>query len=145
MATCSAPPSIDEAGRHDSEAVPDQTSSFAPALPLEIILHVYQYMRASKIELQPLLRTLSLVCRTWYAAFIGQLFNTPHLRDRRFGSFARIVASNGHLSSRSIKPAQFVHSLDLGRLKVDNNSTTKLLGRIRYGLDTFVTPHNPLS
>ena len=120
---------------------------FAPVLPLEIILHIFEYLGPYGSDLQPALNKLSLVCRSWYAAFVCSLYNSPHVKGSRFHRFVDVLCAPVNAKSQRSGLAEHVHVLDLAALVDEGGGspTAKLFRTVRMSLERFVAPKAVLS
>lgn len=123
---------------------------FAPQLPLEIILHIFEYTRwrnGDRIttwddRMQPLLNTLSQVCRSWYAAFICYLYNSSHVKGSRYHRFVNVICAPVNAKSRRSGLAEHIKRLDLIAFLDEGGGspTAKLIRRVKSNLIEFMAP-----
>lgn len=115
---------------------------FAPTLPVELILLIFESVAPSLSRAQPTLSRMCLVCRSWYAALVCPLYNSGHICQSRFRRFVETICSPVHARAPRNGLADHIYILDLAfLLDMGGKALTKrLLGRLRFSLKTFVAP-----
>ena len=125
----------------------EKPEHYAPVLPVEIIHEIYDQAKVSTLFQRCILHTMCLVCRSWYAALVGFLYNSPHNHMSRFRRFVDVICSPTNAQTPNNGLADLIHSLDFGWFR---KSTLKipmkrLLNRVRHRLETFIAPKSLLS
>ena len=144
MVKCGPRPSLID--RHDLTDVvaadAEKPERYAPVLPVEIIHEIYDQAKISTRFQKCILPTMCLVCRSWYAALIGFLYNFPHMQMSRFRRFVDVICSPTNAKTPYNGLADLVHSLDLVRVRESAAKTLmkRLLNRVRHTLEFFVAP-----
>ena len=110
-------------------------------LPAEIIAQISSYV-AQFPSSQNSLCACSYVSRSWYAASVAFLYETPQISGKNFDQFVRTVCPSINAHVRVNGLAELVRRLDMSNL-VHNGSkslTARLLGRVKGNLVVFVAP-----
>lgn len=121
----------------------EQQESFAPILPVKIIHRIYHYVENdSSASEQRILNNLSLVCRSWYAAFVCLLYNSIHCDKSRFQRFVETICCRVNAKRPKNGLAGHIHTLNLEELyeNASKSLLAKLLGKTRHNLRVFCAP-----
>ena len=145
MVKCSPrqPPTHLDDPKGKDRASDEQQESFAPILPVEIIHRIYHYVEKDTLASQQrTLKDLSLVCRSWYAAFVCLLYNSLHYDKSRFQRFVRTICCPVDAKRPNNGLAGHIHTLNLENLYEDASRSlvAKLLSKTRHSLRVFCAP-----
>ncbi|KAL8766812.1 MAG: hypothetical protein Q9194_006161 [Teloschistes cf. exilis] len=125
-----------------------QSSSKKPALPLEILEQVATHVNdlesedGSWLVRQRGLWAMTLVSRTWYAAAITKLYHSPGIRGKNFQLFVRTLCPSINPHIRKTDLSTMIKVLNMSYLVHDGSKslTSRILGRVKDGLEVFVAP-----
>ncbi|KAF2741241.1 hypothetical protein EJ04DRAFT_423217 [Polyplosphaeria fusca] len=114
---------------------------FATYLPNELLLDILSYFPECRLS-QGTLANFVLVCRQWYDAGIGRLYQAPYLVGKKYDMFVRTVCPSVILHVRKSELAGLVKVLNLSHIVHQGNKSTtaRLLGRTKPSLEIFVAP-----
>ena len=127
-------------------AGPSLPASFAPELPVEILLEIVGYIPTTQAD-QSTLHSCTLVSRSWYSAAIARLYQSPYIHGGNFDSFVRTICPSINAHIRKSPLSELVRVLDMGKL-VHNGSrslTARILARMRDNVEVLVAPRATFS
>lgn len=124
----------------------EKPESYAPILPPEIIIEIYYYNRTLMLR-KLILHVMCLVCRSWYVALVGFLYNSHHVHPSNFRRFVDVICSPTNAKTPNNGLADLVHTLDFRgfRRSAAKTSMKRLLSRVRNTLERFYAPPLVLS
>lgn len=125
----------------------EEPERYAPVLPVEMIHEIYDQAKVFTLCQRRILHTMCLVCRSWYAALVGFLYNSPHLQMSRFRRFVDVICSPTNAKTPNNGLADLIYCLDFGWFQKSavKTSMKRLLNRVRHTLETFIAPQSLLS
>lgn len=130
----------EEAGSHVSTE--DQiVEDMVPRLPIEVLCQVVNYVEFFS-SAQRDLWALTLVSRSWYAVAVASLYKKPDISGKNFGLFVRTLCPSINAHIRKTGFSSMVKELNMSKLVHDSSKslTSRILGRLKDGLEIFVAP-----
>lgn len=112
-----------------------------PALPIEVLCQVVDYVHFFP-SAQRDLWALTLVSQSWYAASVASLYKKPDISGKNFGLFVRTLCPSINAHIRKTSFSSMVKELNMSKLVHDSTKslTSRILGRLKDGLEIFVAP-----
>lgn len=112
-----------------------------PRLPIEILCQIVNHVQLFPSS-QRDLWAMALVSRTWYAAAIAPLYIKPGISGKNFGCFVRTLCPSINAHIRKTSFSSMVKELNMSNLVHDSSKslTSRILGRLKDGLEVFVAP-----
>ncbi|KAL8691516.1 MAG: hypothetical protein Q9218_003282 [Villophora microphyllina] len=119
------------------------------SLPAEILIQVAEYVNHSTCRgsgsgapNQRGLWAMTMVSRSWYAAAVPELYRSPEISGKNFKMFVRTLCPSINPHIRKTDFSDMVKVLDMSYLVHDGSKslTSRILGRVRDGLEAFVAP-----
>ncbi|KAL9605611.1 MAG: hypothetical protein Q9179_001190 [Wetmoreana sp. 5 TL-2023] len=112
-------------------------------LPSEILIQIAEYV-ACLPSSQKDLWAMTRVSRSWYAAAVPALYHSPNITGRNFQLFVRTLCPSINPHLRKTDFSAMIKVLDMSKLVHDGSKslTSRILGRVRDGLEVFVAPQS---
>ena len=109
-------------------------------LPPEVLLEVVSYLKTWTCQRD--LWAMTLVSRSWNSAAIQELYRSPKISGKNFQCFVRTLCPSINSHIRRTSFSTMVKVLDMSNLVHDGSKslTSRLLGRLKDGLEDFVAP-----
>ncbi len=111
------------------------------SLPIEILCQIVSYVDSIPFS-QRDLWAMALVSRSWYSSSIASLYRKPDISGKNLGLFVRTLCPSINAHIRRTSFSGMVKELDMSKLVHDSSKslTSRILGRLKDGLEVFVAP-----
>lgn len=111
--------------------------------PLEILCQIAPYVKSFSSS-QRDLWAMTMVSRSWYSAAIHLLYRKPDITGKNFQLFVQTLCPSINPHIRKTDFSSMVKVLDMSKLVHDGSKslTSRILGRLREGLEVFIAPQS---